>query len=895
MSMATDILLGRKPAATGDVGVGQVALNETRLTWLATPSDTYWVTHLGAHIGWDGTGSVLPQCAIAVYNATSAGVATTRLAATVGINTRSLYKANDPYGGENVERQLAEPVLFGRNLVKLGGVHAANRYMTMGQNNDGSQMSRCYNFSAPPATFVTDLRNAQGRLSMWARARKNSPPNQPSSPSPASGGQTNDPKPLISADFRDPDETLTGFGIGLADRMDAYQVIVYSESKVVKIWDSGIVAPTTTEKNARRFSIRPTVTLSPGVKVFWARVRDRAGAWSVPLEWRVAIETGGALTAETPSGRITTQTPTMTFTYEHRDGLTMGGADLFIHNGTSEIRPPVYAGVSGPQVANGGIATITWPSSWAPLPRGTTAFAQARPHASNATIGPYSGRTRVFRVNSLPLAPANYEPAAGSIRTMPGVFRCTAATDADGDDPAGFSCVGTVVSTASGSEATVFPMRFVGKSGALAVFEGVPPVGSMPSYGSYSWSATLTDQYGESNAGVGSVTFSYAEPPTITITAPPDAGVTVATPTVTYTSSPSATKHRIRWIDAITGLTVHDSKLVNATGSDQIVSGEIRTGRTYDLIVGVLTGLGAYGEVVKSVNVSYPLPATVPSQTVAKEPGQYDIDAEPTVAVLRWAIPSGVTEAAFRGYGIYRKTLDGPPVLVAVETSLATIVYADDTSPLNTTMQYWVTVFKEEGVDILESAPPTVLPQVAMMFGGTIITDISSPAMHRIVARYWLDRSETPIRAREQQEGWGQYPVLFSGERHYTSMSGVWDVHDEIEFGATALKDAMVALADPVTVQRVVRLSSGTTRFIDVLAPRQLCYRDGLGRVIFGSLEVDAVKDTKQQPHDVSWTFTETGPLPPAQRPQSRHDEQIDGTINALKGILSGVGSGGAG
>lgn len=883
--MASDIILGRKAASNGDVGVGETAQNETRLTLLAQPSADYWVTHLGAHVGWDGGGTP-PTCTIAAYW-TKDLLPTTLAAKTASFETRAYYPATGAYsGGEDRELRLAAPIILRKNWALLAGVHARSRWMTHGMNNDGSQMSRDYDNLAPPTTFRIDRRDAQGRMTVWARARKNSPPAAPSKVSPANGGQTTDQRPTIAGDFRDPDETLTGFAIGQADKMSAYQVIVYNAARTAVVWDSGVVTASATERANRRFAIRPVSNLASNLRyTVQARVRDDVGAWSTATSWSFTVLAGGATMPTGPTGRVTTQSPTMSFDYAHRDGTPLASVDV-------EIRTGAGAVANGPTnipyaLASGGSGLIAYPAAWTMLPRGADYTVRTRPVDANGVVGAWTTGP-AFRVNALPPAPANMVPASGEARSRIGVFRLTASTDADGDPPSGYVAEAWVRKTSAPDVLHTFPMTFQGMSGSLAVFEGAPSPDFMNTWEAYEWSAQMHDQFGEAGAWSGYTSFTYAQPPAISITAPAtstiagQADVTVATPTVTFTSDPAAAKQRVRWVDAETRITVHDSGLVTATGSDRVASGEIRTGRSYDLVVGVQTGLGIYGEVVKRVSVAFPPPATLTDQVMTLVEGKFDSAGMPTVFQLAWTDPS-TDESTFQGYGIYLQEGTGTPQLVAVERNMTTRTFVPEFARLDTTVRMWATRFERKGDDLLEGEPPTVIPAASLpYFGGTIISDLDSPGENRVVAAWWLSRKETPVRAREQRDGWGRYPTVSVGERRYERIEGEWDVINEPNFSSVELKNAMVALSDPVSEQRLIH-----GRLQHVLRPRKLCYRDATGRRIFGTLEIEDAEDTHRAERDVRWRFTETGPMPQAKRP-TLGDPEMDDMLQALQGLLTG-------
>lgn len=890
--MASDIILGRKPANTGDVGVGELRQNETRLTLLSQPADDYWVTYLGAHIGWDGGGTA-PTCRIVIYN-TSNSLATSRLAVTAGFQTKALYYPTDPQGGENVEIRLSSPVILRRNLAYLGGVHAANRWMTMGQNNDGSQMSRDYDNTLPPATFTTDVRNAQGRLSMWARARRNEAPFEPSSVSPAPNSQTTDQRPTIEGDFRDPDETLTGFStIGQADQLSAFHVIVYNKDKTVKIADSGIVSAGTTMRTDRRFRWQVPSNLATGaIYTIRAAVRDRVGAWSIGAEWQFTVLSGGAVSVSEPSGHIATQTPTGQFKYSHRDGTAMQAIQfVYREQGTNTALTPT--GTITMSVPHGGTGSIPYPTDFVPLTRGVKAHLFARPQDINGILGAENPASdSVFSVNRLPLAPSNLSPAAGEIITTMVPFRLTSAADPDGTPPSSLVASAWFTTIADPNVAYAIPMFYVGMSGSLAVFEGRPreedltDANGAPKYGDYQWTAQMRDPSGEFGLAAAYRAFTFAEPPTITITSPAGSVIDSATPVISFTSSPSAAQQRLRLIDPENGRTVYDSTLVTATGSILLKTGVVEQNKSYDLIVGVRTGLGAYGEETRRVDVFYARPDAMQNQAVRLVMGKFDIATDPSIVRLTWHDPD-TSPQDFRGFGIYRKHGDDDWLLVDVLKNADARSWDDDTAPLNDTLSYYVTRFEDEGTDVVESLPPLNPPSVVVQFGGTVISDVSNPGVNRFVARYWLNREETPVRARVTHEGWGRFPTVFYGERNYVRITGTWDVIDEVEFTGTELKDAMVGLADPVLEHVQAATLGGAPRTVPVLRPRMVCYRDGIGRVLFGHLTIDRVEDTHRNPHDVSWTFIETGTPFPVERP-TISSPNIDHSTQALQGLLGG-------
>lgn len=897
-----DTIFGRQPGPNGDVGVGEVAQNETRLTFFAQPADDYWLTHLGAHVGWDQSGTA-PAATVAVYN-TSGGNASTLLAKTAAFTTRARYFPTDPYGGESVTKKLPAPAILKRNQLFLGGVHAANRWMTHAMNNDGSQMSRDYGNTSPPATFQTEVKNAQGRISVWGVVRKNSAPSAPTNVEPTPGGQTTDLNPTIAGDFRDPDEKLTDFGIGSADKMSAYQVIVYNDTKTAVIWDSGVKTATTAQQAARRFDIEVPVTVPAGGRyTVQARVRDLVGAWSGTTEWKFSVFSSGSAEVTAPVGMVTSTTPNITFKYTHRDNVAMASIDVQVVNVLARVLSEALGdpggGIShGPvnipmSLAAGGSGTITYASTgFAALSRGPAGLShvQVRPVDANGVPGAWSPLSDAysFRVNALPPAPVPVSPEAGEVRTSPGVFRITAAADADGDSPSTYTATAYVREVAGPGPETAFPLSYQSMSGAAAVFEGTPPASAFDDYAQYEWRVRVTDQLGGQSALTSWTAFNYAEPPAITITAPAGTTVSLATQTVTYTSTPAAAKQRVRWIDAVTREVVHDSGLDPATGSDQVHVGEVRHGRQYDIVVGVQTGLGAYGEVTKRVTASFPLPVTPTNQTLTLQYGDYDIEGQPTLMALQFTRPAGAEESSFRGFGIYALQPDGTVRRVEVITDYnANIAYYDE-APLNGTVSMWATYYKDEGLDLLESDPPAVKPTLSMNFGGTVVSDLANPGINRIVARYWLTRREVPVRAQETHEGWGQYPTLFSGERDYRRMQGVWDLHDEEGFTATELKDAISRITKPIIEQ--VPIASGE-HTMPSLRSRYLCLRDGLGRVIYGHLKVEIIEDTKREPHDITWEFIETGPPASVPAPAPKDPAvmtAVNTLIHALEGLLGG-------
>jgi hypothetical protein len=821
---------GRKPSGN-DIGIGHVSAGWIRGTIAGRVSANGWLYRFGARVGTQGGTATYQQ---ALYEASGSAI-TSR----VGLSEQGSIASIMDWGGNGVNQTVkpTAPIMVRTGRDYALPIRCLSGALAHGMDHSGVLMHDRAVGSFPDPFGATDVR-PEGRLSAWAEIQTNRAPKKPTGLAPLPGANVVTTTPTLGGDFRDDDETLPGFGVGTADKVKSYRFEIWNAAKTSRVRDSGKLAATAGQQSARRVTWTPSA-LTPGAYVARLTVWDQFDVPSPQAEWSFTVNSGGAVGPEIKAAHIVGQQGgyalvnrnasagnelALVVAWNHSGGLGAVEANLRGKSGGGTVTRPevtipiaVAAGASIESTITAGAGNFaTWSATGG---QRYTIEVQFKDSAGAWT--PWTA-TVPFVINAAPGVPTSLSPASGAFSELIAL----SAVISDLNDEAE-SLTGEFAVRPAGNAGTgvVVPVDRRSSSGGRHYAQ--LSAAELPSYQGYEWRARGVDPWGKAGEWSGWQSFTYAQPPTISITSPADgASLDTGTPTIAFTSNRSILRYKLRiWNDATYALVYEHTENVSGLGASHTVAvGVLRNQITYRSEVEVTDTSNLVARVARTFTISYTQPTAVATLTVDSTPGPFEASQPPagwSQITVSWSEPTLAQAplADFKGYVLRMTALStGIETTAAVITSRDERVFIHRTPTSGEVYDYSVVYLVERNqVDTVESVRAVASGGVTLT--DTVIVTLDEDALGAPL-RFWERRDVDWITDVEIVPSWTDQPIGFQGSSNFDVIEGTFLVMDD-ELGSYTAREIVTA----------VRAMAGP--WVDAegrLRPRVIAYRDPKGR-----------------------------------------------------------------
>lgn len=791
--------------------------------------------------------ATIPRAALAIW-AVGTGTAPDELVARTAEFTTGTYML-DATDGTTYTRPLQTAAML-RNGKRYGlGFVASDApfgygYLPKAQIVSGEQYDEFRRTvpsgPTPQDPFGTTSTNSElGWIAVWIDYSVNVPPDVPTSTTPSNGASVATLTPTFAGNFRDDNEVLPN---GLAgDALGMVQIQVADDvSGLNLIWSTTYTASDTERLNRRFEAVYAGATLSNDIPYYWrCRVADRFGAWG---PWSNTVNIGQAwdtftvgsgyivTTSGTPTGKQETQSPgPFTGAWQHSGGLNATQLALRIVDESSGVvvRETGYAALGGAGVAPGGTLSKAF-GSLTPLEWGGRYAYQLRAKDA-ASVETNWSSPRSFHINAVPTIPIVVSPLNGGVSsTRPELI--VQSTDADPDDLPG---AGHVVSARiKDSGGTVLFTRTMTYDAPTQTFRYQTTSTDLASSGTYRFDFYAYDGtvYSSGNTVLGAgalsteITFTYSSGPVITHTSPVN-NATVATNIPWYNwSVTDQVRKRIRVFDADTDVMVYDSgEVTNSDTSFRQPAGYIENGGTYYRIIDVWNSSNQQGTSSPAFfTVDYTDASTLANFVASGHRARHDVT--PTAVLLSWD-KTEYTAGQFQSYVIARRASEDTEFDVDDEIQAENRRIAVITNPSQTTfvdylpasgVSYIYGVKQIVEVDDVTVTSPYVHAEIMVTFQDTVICDARRGGARRFVLQAREDRGTEYEIEQVFKQPWGTAaPIEFRTNTFGRVIDGTFYI-----------------VADtPADAETMIREIAKVHYY-----GGPLCYRDGRGAKVFGSL-----------------------------------------------------------
>lgn len=624
-------------------------------------------------------------------------------------------------------------------------------------------------------------------------------------------GTINTDTPIFQGSFADGNEAQ-------GDKLNQFHIQVRRVDTGALVWDTLLTAGTN-EQNLKEFGrYYGGTALVPGIGYEWQyRVSDLFGVWSGWSGWvSFTVNGGGSVTqgAGNPEGKQETQTPgPYDFTWAHVSGLNANAAQVrFLQNGTL-VRQTAELAVTW---VPGNTYNLTWAAlGISPLEWGITYTYQVRAKDTGGLWSDWSA-AKTVSINAYPTVPVDLSPA-NNAPTSSYPLLVAKASDTDDTVATGLRVRAQLAEAPSGAWSGDYEMTY---NASLDRWELQTSATHLPTYDNYRWRAY---SYDGTLASVFSpeATFTYAEGPVITQTAPADLStITTNTPSISFTVSTAIQNYRVQLYSL--GALIYDSGTVNgavASGTPvnhAVPSGYLTNEQTYDTVIEVLSDLGLTGTLQgHTFTLDYPTPAgPINLQASAINVGN---DASPSAVLLSWDEPA-YTVMEFQQAIITRRKSGQAPheaIILARLTSTGQNRFTDYYPVSGQSYIYGVVFVILQGTDDTQS--DMVEAEGSVTLDHVVINNVAAGTM-RAGLRYGAPVNITHDRAKAQVQPWGQkHRKALLGSQHNHLVSGNFTLHDD-------------------------RYSQGADDLADLIELHEqadtVCWRDRWGNRYFGTLTI---------------------------------------------------------
>lgn len=678
---------------------------------------------------------------------------------------------------------------------------------SVGSGHNTLLYQRSTSGTGPYGPMAYSVSSNEGWLDAYVLYDANVAPNVPGSLSPS--GQTINQTPAFTGTFRDANETVGGRDNTANEKLKQFHIQLRAVGSQTLMWDTTYNAPAD-QQTARAFSSAygGSGSLTPGTTYEWrAQVSDQFNAWSLWSGWTsFSINPGGSLSTPTGGGRRISRTPT-TFptTWTHVAGLSQDAYNPQILQGGLVVRD--FGTILSGTLANGTTYDVLGQlSDWtntgtAQLDWGTAYTLRARGRDTSGVWSPFSGQL-AFTTNYPPTTPVPTAPASGTVSSTRPLLQFT-MSDAD-NTPANGLAASVRIKNSAG--AVLFTRAATNVGGNAWQYQTTAT--DLATYAQYRWDAVGTD-------GVLTTiysperTFTYAEGPVITVTAPASGQIVTGT-TVPFAYTVANQQSRSTRIYAAGSGT---PLIITGTNTTTSLSGAIDltslpNNADYELTVTVTNTSGLTAESPRvPFRLQYPPAPTITGVTASPERAAGD--REPSVVRVAWNQSTLVS--GFAGYDVYRTPAVGGDTVRMTPAGISSITQTAwiDPEPANeTNYVYGVVQHQAIGVSTVDSVAATS-GTVRVSFHAVIISDADDPG-RRVVLPYVRDAERGFADDRALQTPWsGGPPVALTGGATSRTVRATYALIEDPDGQLAAIQDLAGVLSDDAPPLLVYRNRTG--------------------------------------------------------------------------------------
>jgi hypothetical protein len=657
------------------------------------------------------------------------------------------------------------------------------------------------------ATSVTN----QGALAMWMAYEPNVKPTTTTS-NMVPTGNINDLTPVFEGDWDDANNPQ-------GDNPSEYQIQLRQVGQTTNKWNSTYGFSSTEKTNQRFTRTYEGSALAAGTSYEWRyRVSDQFGAWSdwshEGSTWKQFTEAaGGAVSTGSPNGgplgKQETRTPgPFLGLWTSGGGLSTDRVQVRLWKaGASQTGTPYRISPEIVKaVANNAQISVTWAeTTFATLAWGDSLVYEMRARDTLGNWSEWSGQ-RSFTINAAPTTPSSRQPANGSLHTSRPLLRAK-TTDADDTTGSGLS-ISVRIKNAAG---TVLFTRVMTFNAGTGYFEYQTTATDLATFATYKWDAQATD--GTTTSAFSSeLSFTYANGPTVTVTAPTEAQVlTTNTPTITYTQNQTQVSHRldlyvwdtvasepgerVYWVD-----TTAQAAAAGAGGSFPIPAGVLHDGISYAADVTSINNVGLEGTTRRLFSVDFP---TEPAPS-GIEVSPLIVGNDPVPSAVLVSFPAYPGSYTLLGTLVYRRVAGtdfAAAQLLNDPLAASQTTFIDYYPVSGLTYTYSVSYLLLQGTDERETAVAEANAGVTLE---SIVINSATDGSKHCALRYGQPFKLSYEDDRVEELPWGQSsPRVFGGDLDNPVFSGTVDLHnDRFSLGLNDLQDMRIIRREPLVVYR---------------------------------------------------------------------------------------------
>lgn len=818
-------IFGRKPAMP-DTGYGEILPNVTYASIMGSISKHARLVRLGGRMGRNYTSNSFVT--LAAYTVASSRPSS-RVAQT-GQFTVSNVMQNHGQGADIVKPVTSyAKINAGTTLALSISVQGGSAAYGMGE---WGHVLHQVNTGVPPSTFSSVNSRPEGKMSLWAEIVYNRAPAKPAIVSPKHNSQIVTLRPTLTCKFDDPDITLSQLPGQTCDRMTKYQFEIWTTTstgaKSSRIYNTGVKTATSAEQTAKAASFTPGSNLSAGRYMATCTMWDEFGEPSPRQEWLFTVVSGGAIEdfdlredMYLQPGLVAPGDLIALGLWQSQGGASTTTVRMTLRRSSGSLvaGPLEIAQVRAPGASIGG-----WLGAFG-LPMPTAGLSYYIELSATDNMGQVSptARTPDFRVKGAPPVPTLKAPSHGQGFVDPPTLVGTMGED-DGS---------TVVNPEFGLRpdgatewTTIGIDRLTYEDGDYYLALGP---NDLPTKGEWEWSIRAVDAFGDASAWATPRSFTYADPPAVTISGVTE-GSTIETsrPTLTVTSSTTFTHFWYTVFNTTTQQTVYTSKQQAVTARTEHtfqIAESLRNTHGYLITVHVATAVGIRGQDTVSFTVNYPAPSAVASLQTTVVAGPMESVNEPqwwSRILVSWgATPSEYPDEVFYGYVLERRNLATDEVeLRRIFRSRSQRSFLDATP--RSGVQYEYTIYwlrRPDGKNLVLSNPVTV--QNGVTLKGATLSSLADDNLGAPIYAFSERRPEWgSADAVTVYETWGELPIAFQSLNRGDVIAGTFVPMDD-PYGQYTHMDIVNAIK---RMSRPEIAADGTP------TPHAVYYRDGRGR-----------------------------------------------------------------
>jgi hypothetical protein len=849
--MSSIYYIGRPPGSS-ITGTGTLTSGQMRVCVFNRVTQHLWLRRIGARRGVSSGSSV--DYRYVAYRGASDHTPDTRIAY-VGLHTTNVGMS---YAGDGSDIDHAIDVNdTGPETTSLGAqvwdgwyialgiectsagtlMHGTVPYADLPSTVDETDFFKKTGVGTPPnpyGSYSTEING--GHMSVWAECDTNDPPEVPINRT--ADTSTGDLTPTLKADFRDRNgtygPTVGDFNDG--DRLNKVQIQFRRQSDNNMMWDTTYSATDSEGDNDRSSRQYTGTTLVRGIAYEWRiRHQDQFNEWGdFPATWLAYTPTATAVGVVTIAGGASptgkqdvVQIPSFAYTWSHNTGLSTNAVRIRLKRSGTITQT---SGIITQTTTNGSSNTISWAQTGFNDLYWGSSFTYAVQGRDTANVWSEYSNEHPFTTNKAPTTPGTLSPN-GPLTFTAAAYPKLTVKWSDVDDTTGTGLTGTIEITRPDlSTVNVTPTYNAGtdhwefQTTATQItiagvyqwrarsFDGTLYSGGTTSAGSASWSGTA--QFTFATAG-----------PSVFIALPTDnTDIFTATPVVGWVATNQA-QYRVQVFNQGKYTPIYDTDwVINSVQNALVVpAGYLKVGKEYDFQVSIKdAGALVTDAKVTYVFLNYIAPADVTGFNGA--PVAIYTDPWPTGVRLEWE-ESTVDDDLFRGYYIFRDDLEDLPIAFISSKNRVSFVDAVPVSGRDNIYTIYVAVLQTTSVVELFSVGVSTVAGVTLK--GVVICSVERPSRLRAVMTRVNERSVERIGNETVYQPWGAIqarpgtlaaPTTVKGKARYSQITGNFLLAGDAQADGAQRRRELEALD---------------------AANDTVCYRDDLGRKLFGTIPAE--------------------------------------------------------